>query len=122
MSRSLDLFIRSDQSLADLARELSARLADRPELHLVRAGDAWELHDGQALGRLRTHHYRDDGDLLFERYPLVLSFRVPLDDRPADTAEAALLRCIAGIIVGHHLGEALIVVDTQYRLPAGTGA
>lgn len=112
MSRSVDLFIRSDRPIDDLAAEVT-RLTGFP----VTPGDppgSWSLEADPVVADLRAHPYVDDGDLVFQRYPYVLSCRVGGDGRSSDSAEAHLLRAVGEALRGAGI-PSMLVHDLQFR-------
>ena len=117
MSRSVDLFIDADVSLAEMSGVLGECLGAplRPE-----GLSEWVFDQGQVQAKLSEHPYRDDGELLFSRYRFVVSARVANDVRPQDSPQAALLRQLAHQIQQGPAWPLLVVHDLQYRdgLPA----
>jgi hypothetical protein len=117
MSRSVDLFIDADVSLAEMSGVLGECLGAplRPE-----GLSEWVFDQGQVQAKLSEHPYRDDGELLFSRYRFVVSTRVANDVRPQDSPQAALLRQLAHKIQQGPAWPLLVVHDLQYRdgLPA----
>ncbi|HUJ65739.1 MAG TPA: hypothetical protein VLX59_09395 [Acidimicrobiales bacterium] len=113
MSRSIDLFIDTEQPVNELAGAIGELLAHR----LVEdpATGVWSLTDGEVEARLSEHPYVDDGDLPFTRFKYSLSARVANSVRPQDAPATALLRRTAEL-VQRQLGlSVLLVMDLQYR-------
>ena len=120
MSRSLDLFIRRDTSLAAVASEIrritGIMLSERPEER------DWVLRDVGVEAYLSEHRYLDDGDLPLGQYRYCLTVTVADMPKPADSVGAGFLRQL-----GEHLRRGgiacLLVIDLQHRDPlAPTGA
>ena len=113
MARSVDLFIRYDQSIQELA-EAIGHLMDR-ELAPGPRADTWILRDGEVEVMLREHPYVDDGELLLSSYRFALSGSVPNDVRLQDAKTTEFLRRVADRL--HRGGGILVllVLDLQYR-------
>jgi hypothetical protein len=113
MSRSIDLFIDTEQPVNELAGAigelLDHRLVEDP------ATRVWSLTNGEVEARLSEHPYVDDGDLPFTRFKYSLSARVANTVRPQEAPATALLRRTAEL-VQRQLGlSVLLVMDLQYR-------
>jgi hypothetical protein len=119
MSRSVDLFIRHDQSIQELA-EAIGRLMER-ELTPGPGADTWVLREGEVEVMLREHPYVDDGELLLSNYRFALSGSVPNNVRLQDAKTTEFLRRVADRL--HRGGGILVllVLDLQYRDRAPTG-
>jgi hypothetical protein len=113
MSRSVDLFIRYDQSIQELAAAIG-RLMEK-ELTPGPRVDTWVLQEGDVEVMLREHPYVDDGELLLSSYRFALSGSVPNDVRLQDAKTTELLRRVADRL--HRGGgvPVLLVLDLQYR-------
>ena len=117
MSRSIDLFIDSARPIDDLAQEMS-RLT-RMALTPGRSPDTWCLQEGEVRAELRVHPFLPDRELAFDRYRYALSTRVDEGSRPADSAEASLLRVVSETLRKAGMAS-LLVHDLQYKDPAGS--
>ena len=114
MSRSVDLFLSSEEPLETVAatiREVAGVSVD------AAADGGWTVRDGDAVASLSGHGYVDDGDLFLSRYPYVLSGRVPATVKPQDTPVAALLRRVGSALQQKTPLTVLLVLDLQYREP-----
>jgi hypothetical protein len=113
VSRSVDLFIDTKLTIAEVA----AKLGELLEHPLVANPDqtvfAYE-HASVSL-TLCAHEFIDDGDLLFSSYRYVLTGRVASTARVQDSAEAKLLRWVADKIQKEPRWPVLLVLDLQYR-------
>ena len=110
--RSIDLFVASDQTLGELAEQITK--VSGFKLSPGTDETEWWLQEGDIRARLSGHPYIDDGDLDFSGYSYVLSCRVRAETRLADAAETVLLRLIAETL--HRGGvPTLRVHDLQYR-------
>ena len=117
MSRSVDLFIASARPIDDLAQEMS-RLT-RMTLTPGRAPETWCLQEGEVRAELRVHPFLPDRELAFDRYRYALSTRVDEGARPADSAEASLLRVVSETLRKAGMAS-LLVHDLQYKDPVGS--
>jgi hypothetical protein len=113
MSRSVDLFIRYDQSIQELAT-MVGRLMER-DLTPGPGVDTWVWQDGEVEVMLREHPYVDDGELLLSSYRFALSASVPNGVRLQDAKATEFLRRVADRL--HRSGDipVLLVLDLQYR-------
>lgn len=117
MSRSVDLFIDADLTLAQLA----SRLNELAGVSLVPTDDAGSfVMAGSSMdARLSGHGYADDDELWLTRYRYVLSASVPGEANPRDSRQASILRAISEALRGEM--AVLVVIDLQYRdAPAGS--
>jgi hypothetical protein len=113
MSRSIDLFIDTEQPVIELAGAIG-ELLDSPLVEDPATG-VWSLTDGEVEATLSQHPYVDDGDLPFTRFKYALSARVANTVRPQEAPATALLRRTAEL-VQRQLGlSVLLVMDLQYR-------
>jgi len=113
MSRSIDLFLDTDQPPDEVAgalgRLLDANLTEDPNT------GAWLLSQGEVQADLTEHPYADDGDLPFSRFRYSLSARVANTVRPQDAPAAILLRRLADLTQRRLGWPVLLVMDLQYR-------
>lgn len=112
MSRSIDLFIHCSKPIDELAAEV-ARLTG-VDLQPGGLPGTWSLDREGVHAELRAHPYIDDGDLVLERYEYALSCRVANGARPADSAEAVMLRFVSESLRKISI-PSLLVHDLQYR-------
>ena len=119
MSRSIDLFIDSARPIDDLAQEVSrlTRMTAAPGT----APDSWCFQEGDIRTELRVHPFLPDRELAFDRYRYALSARVPEGARPADSAEASLLRVVSETLRKGGMAS-LLVHDLQYKDSASAPA
>lgn len=118
MSRTVDLFIDSDQPLEQVADHLS-ELTGRP---LVATPDRarFVLQDGPVTAYLAEHDFLDDDDLPLSEFRYVLSAPVRSPGAVDDSAEVACLRQVnADLRTGSDL-PSLLVIDLE-RPDAGPG-
>lgn len=111
MSKTVDLFIRSDQpveAVADLlarATGWTVEPADRPGTWSV-AGD------GQSA-LLHAHGYANDGPLRFGTYPYVLT-ATATGTRLTESPETVMMRMAADRLREHRVAT-MLVHDLEYR-------
>ena len=111
MSKTVDLFIESDQPIEAVA-ELLAKETGWP----VGPGEApgtWMLSGPDHRAELHTHRYINDGALAFERYAYALTARVS-GTRLTESPEAAMLRAVADKLRTHRI-PTMLVHDLDYR-------
>jgi hypothetical protein len=111
MSKTVDLFIESDQPIEAVAALLAAETGwpvdpgETPGTWALKAPEQWaELH---------THPYINDGALAFERYPYALTARVS-GSRMTDSPQAAMLRTVADKLRPRRIAT-MLVHDLEYR-------
>lgn len=112
MSRSIDLFIDSARPIDELAQEVS-RLT-RMALTPGPTPETWSFQEGDLRAELRVHPFLPDRELAFDRYRYALSARVSEGSRPADSAEASLLRVVSETLRKEGMAS-LLVHDLQYK-------
>jgi hypothetical protein len=117
MSRSVDLFVASDQPIAALA----AHIAERSGLKVAEAGP-----DGQRFvlaaaddltALLHRHEYLDDDGLPLSRYEYALSMQTQASGHLGLTREVGLLRRVSAALDDLPV---LLVLDLQNRDAAPT--
>jgi hypothetical protein len=110
MSRSVDLFVSSDEpieALADLIAERSGlSLSVRPD------GEGFDLADGDLTAVLHRHAFADDDGLPLSRYPYAISIETQAGGHLGASPEVSLLRRLATRLDGVAV---LLVLDLQYR-------
>jgi hypothetical protein len=117
MSKSVDLFIHSDQPI-----EAVAAAVERLTQLTVKPGElpsTWIIARDDLRAELRVNPYISDGELDLDRYAYAMSARAS-GTRLTDSPEAALLRAVADRLHGEKMGT-LLVHDLQYR-DRGAGA
>jgi hypothetical protein len=118
MSRSIDLFIESATTAAEVAEQIEQLTG----LKLTAGSEpgTWSVQEGGVHAELSANQYVDDGDLPFGRYGYVLSARAASDVRLADAPQTSLLRRVSE---GLHKGgmPTLLVHDLQYRDRVSSG-
>jgi hypothetical protein len=113
MSRSVDLFIDSDSTVADLATQLG-RLCEL-DFHPGPDDRSWVVRDGDVTAVLAHHPYVDDRDLVFSHFRYALSARVSSEHRIDTAPETTLLRRISERLLRGSELPVLLVLDLQYR-------
>jgi hypothetical protein len=110
MSRSVDLFIASDEPITGLA----ALIAERSGLALrARAdGEGFDLADGDLAAVLHRHAFADDDGLPLSRYPYAISMQTQAGGHLGASLEVSLLRRLASRLDGLAV---LLVLDLQNR-------
>lgn len=120
MSRSVDLFIGSSLPIDQLAELLRTRSG--AQLVPTVDPERWRFVDGAISADLFVHPYVDDGELWLSRYRYVLSTSMADGVGPIDSGEVLGLRHLAQILHDPVELPVLLVLDLQYRLPAGREA
>lgn len=120
MSKSVDLFIHSDQPI-----EAVAAAVERLTQLAVKPGElpsTWVVAKDDLRAELRINPYINDGELDLERYAYAMSARAS-GNRLTDSPEAALLRAVADRLHSEKM-RTLLVHDLQYkdRAPAQSTA
>jgi hypothetical protein len=111
MSKSVDLFIHSDQPIESVAAavERLTQLTMKPgELP-----STWMLVKDDLRVELRVNPYVSDGELDLDRYAYAMSARAS-GGRLTDSPEAALLRAVADRLHSEKM-RTLLVHDLQYK-------
>ena len=111
MSRSVDLFIDSDQALAQVASRLG-ELTGQP---LVASPDPsrFVLRDGPVTAHLAEHDFVDDDDLPLSEFRYVLSASVRSAGSIDDSPEAASLRRVNALWREGAYLPSLLVIDLE---------
>jgi hypothetical protein len=113
LSRTVDLFLDSDQPLERFASQLSeltgAQLVASPD------GTGYYLHDGPVAAFLFEHDYVDDDDLPLSEFRFVFSAQVRGRGRMEDSAELQYLRQVNGRLRETSGMSSLLVIDLQVR-------
>jgi hypothetical protein len=111
MSRSVDLFVASDQPIAALA----AHIAERSGLKIAEAGADGERFVFTADGLtavLHHHEYLDDDGLPLSRYGYALSMQTQASGHLGLTREVGVLRRVSAALDDLPV---LLVLDLQNR-------
>jgi hypothetical protein len=111
MSRSVDLFVASDQPSAAVA----AHIAERGGLEVAAVGpdgERFELAGDGLTAVLHHHEYLDDDGLPLSRYAYALSLRTQASGHLGTTREVTFLRRVSTAL--DHL-PVLLVLDLQNR-------
>jgi hypothetical protein len=110
MSRSVDLFISSDEPIETLA----ALIAERSGLPLQPRtdGQGFDLVDGDLTAVLHRHAFADDDGLPLSHYSYAISMQTQAGGHLGSSLEVSLLRRIAAFLDG---AAVLLVLDLQYR-------
>jgi len=112
MSRSVDLFISSDEPLSDVA----VKIGEVATLAVKAISDGvWEIRDGEVAAVLSDHSYHDDGDMFLSGYRYALSGRIVSSAHPQGTPVTALLRRVGSALQAATPWQVLLVIDLQYR-------
>jgi hypothetical protein len=111
VSRSVDLFIRAEQSLAELA-SIVCTITGLPFTPGPRDG-TFVTRDDHFEAVLRQHGDADDG--LLSRYPYALSAAVDDGVRVQEAPATVMLRLVADQLQRQGGLAALLVLDLQYR-------
>ncbi|MGC8626176.1 MAG: hypothetical protein ACP5VR_01260 [Acidimicrobiales bacterium] len=109
VSRTVDLFLDSDQPL-DL---LAARLALLTGCQLVASPDGtrFAMRQGEVVAYLAEHDFLDDEDLALSQYRYVLSAVVKGAGELEDSPEAVCLRKVNALFRQSDAGASLLVMD-----------
>jgi hypothetical protein len=113
MSRTVDLFIDSDQPLELVASRLG-ELAGRP-LTAFPDGARFVLHDGDVTAYLSEHDFLDDDDLPLSELRYVLSAMVRQPGPIEESPEVSYLRRLNERLRQSELAS-LLVVDLERPL------
>jgi hypothetical protein len=111
MSKTVDLFIQSDQPIEAMADTLG-----RATGWTVKPGEmpgTWTVTNGEQRADLHAHPYVNDGALTFERYTFALTAQVS-GSRLTESPEAVMLRTAADRLRDHHV-KTMLVHDLQFR-------
>ncbi|HTW09183.1 MAG TPA: hypothetical protein VME46_16880 [Acidimicrobiales bacterium] len=120
MSRTVDLFIDSDQPLEQVAAELS----DLTGTQLVPSSDRtrFVLHRDGVTAYLAEHDFIDDDDLPLSEFRFVLSAPVRSNGLIDDSAEVAYLREVNSALRHRAQLASLLVIDLERPDTASTPA
>ena len=120
MSRTIDLFIDSDQPLDQVAAQLS-ELTTYP---LMASPDRsrFVLQDGPVTAYLAEHDFLDDDDLPLSEFRYVLSASVRSPGDIDDSAEVACLRRVNSRLREATVLPSLLVIDLERPDAALPGA
>ncbi len=119
MSRTVDLFIDSDQPIEQVAQRLG-ELAGTVPLPAP-PGTAYLLGDGQVAARLVEHDFVDDEGLPLSEFRYVVSCAVRGPGQLDESAELAFLRALNRRLRQESPWASLLVVDLERPDPAGAG-
>ena len=111
MSKSVDLFINSDQPI-----EAVAAAVERLTQLSIKPGElpsTWLIAKDYLRAELSVKPYISDGELDLERYAYAMSARAS-GSRLTDSPEAALLRAVADRLHTEKI-RTLLVHDLQYK-------
>jgi hypothetical protein len=112
MSRTVDLFVDSDQPLelvaAKLGELLGAQLRASPDRF------RYVLHEGEVTAYLTEHDFLDDDDLPLSAFPYVLSAQVKGDGEIEQSPEAQCLRRVNGVWRQATGLSSLLVLDLEW--------
>jgi hypothetical protein len=111
MSKTVDLFIESDQPIESVAAMLAAETGWPVEPGEVPG--TWTLAAGEDRADLHAHPYVNDGPLAFERYAYALTAQVN-GSRLTESPQAAMLRTVADRLRASKV-PTMLVHDLQYR-------
>lgn len=114
MSRTVDLFIDSDQPLERVASQLG-ELTGRP-LIASPDGTRFVFEDQGVTAYLSEHDFLDDDDLPLSEFRYVLSTVARAPDRPEDGPEAASLRRVNALLSQSGSLPSLLVLDLERPL------
>jgi hypothetical protein len=111
VSRTVDLFIDSDQPLEQVA----AQLSELNDCQLVASPDRarFVLHEGPVTAYLAEHDFLDDDDLPLSEFRYVLSAPVRSPGPIDDSAEVACLRGINTRMRQSAVLPSLLVIDLE---------
>lgn len=111
MSRTVDLFVDSDQPLDQVAA-LIGDLVGRP-LVCAPDGRRYLFDDGEVVAHLSEHDFVDDEDLPLSEFRYVLSAVVRSVTTIDTSAEIALMRMLNAGLRERNLLPSLLVVDLE---------
>lgn len=117
MSKTVDLFIESDQPIDGLAEILGAATG-----WPVEPGEepgTWSVRHGEVRADLHRHPFVNDGPLAFERYPFALTAQVD-GSRLTESPQASMLRAVADRLREQRI-PTMLVHDLQFRDQSGPG-
>jgi hypothetical protein len=122
VSRSVDLFVSSEEPIEVLAALITARTGLTPvdapssDVPFPDPSGSVLLTDGRLTADLHEHRFIDDGDLVLGPYRYALSLRTTVGGHLGVSPETELLRRVAARLDDHPV---LLVLDLQYRAGAG---
>lgn len=111
MSKTVDLFIESDQPIEAVAALLAAETGWPVEPG--QPPGTWTLKAPEQFAQLHAHPYINDGALAFERYAYALTARVT-GSRMTDSPQAVMLRTVADKLRPRRIAT-MLVHDLEYR-------
>ena len=111
MSKTVDLFIESDQPIESVASMLAAETGWPVEPGEVPG--TWTMTGGDQRADLHAHPYVNDGHLAFERYAYALTAQVS-GSRLTESPEAVMLRTVADRLRPRQV-PTMLVHDLQFR-------
>ncbi|MGH9105986.1 MAG: hypothetical protein ACRDZX_09145 [Acidimicrobiales bacterium] len=111
MSRTVDLFIDSDQPLEQVALQLS-ELAERP-LTVCADRSRWVMRDAGVTAYLAEHDFLDDDELPLSEFRYVLSASVKGAGDIDDSPEVACLRRVNARVRERAQLPSLLVIDLE---------
>jgi hypothetical protein len=111
MSRTVDLFVDSDQPLDRLASQLAELTGCqfRPSLDATR----FTMHDGAVTAHLSEHDFLDDEGLPLSEFRYVLSAAVRAPSDIGSSAEATCLRRVNACLKQEGRLASLLVLDLE---------
>lgn len=111
MSKTVDLFIESDQPIEAVASMLAAETGWPVEPGEVPG--TWTMSGADQRADLHAHPYVNDGHLAFERYTYALTAQAS-GTRLTESPQAVMLRTVADRLRARKV-PTMLVHDLQYR-------
>jgi hypothetical protein len=111
MSRTVDLFLDSDQPLERVAAQLSELTGQ--QFVALPDGSRFVLQDGQVSAYLAEHDFLDDDDLPLSEFRYVLSASVRTIGSIEDSLEVECLRRVNAQLRSNASFPSLLVIDLE---------